>query len=176
MARTRARDTRTDEDADAVDRIIDQWAAERPELDVSPIGIIGRISRLAMRFDDAIADGLRGFGIQPDEYDVLASLRRSGEPFELCPRDLLATMMVSSGTMTHRLDKLEQRGLVRRRPDPDDRRSVLVSLTSAGRDVIDRAAEAHVANELSLVADLTPTQRATLADLLRRLGRSLDTR
>jgi DNA-binding MarR family transcriptional regulator len=161
---------------DAVDRIVEQWARERPELDVSPIGVIGRISRLAVRYDDAIRDGLRDFGLQPDEYDVLATLRRSGEPYELCPRDLLGTMMVSSGTMTHRLDKLEQRGLVRRRPDPDDRRSVLVSLSPEGRELIDRAAEAHVANELSLVADLTSEDRAALVDLLRRLGRALDAR
>jgi DNA-binding MarR family transcriptional regulator len=159
-----------------VDLIIEQWAVERPELDVSPIGVIGRISRLAVRFDDAIRDGLRDVGLQPDEYDVLATLRRSGEPFELCPRDLLATMMVSSGTMTHRLDKLEQRGLVRRRPDPDDRRSVLVALSPEGRELVDRAADLHVANELSLLAELSPSERAALADLLRRLGQSLDRR
>src|SRR4029079_10543255 len=110
----------------------------------------------------------RDVGLQPDEYDVLATLRRSGEPYELCPRDLLATMMVSSGTMTHRLDKLEQRGLVRRRPDPDDRRSVLVALSPAGRELVDRAADAHVANERSLLADLSPEDRTALADLLRR--------
>ena len=161
---------------DAVDLIIGQWARERPELDVSPIGIIGRISRLAGRLDDAIRDGLRDHGIQPDEYDVLATLRRSGDPYELCPRDLLASMMVSSATMTRRLDKLEQRGLVQRRPDPDDRRSVLVSLTPAGRELVDRAADAHVANELSIVGGLSPDERRTLTELLRRLGQCLDRR
>lgn len=161
---------------DAVDQILEQWARERPELDVSPIGIIGRISRLARHFESEIGRNLVPFGITADEYDVLATLRRSGEPYALKPRDLLQTMMVTSATVTHRIDKLERRGLVERSPDPDDRRGVVVRLTPKGRQLLDRASEAHVARELEMVSSLSHKERDQLVELLRRLtpGESSD--
>lgn len=154
---------------DSVDQIIEQWGRERPELDVSPIGIIGRISRLARHFESEIGRNLAPFGITADEYDVLATLRRSGKPYALKPRDLLETMMVTSATVTHRIDKLERRGLVERSPDPGDRRGVVVRLTSEGKRLLDRASEAHVVRELEMVSGLTRKERDQLVGLLRRL-------
>lgn len=155
---------------DAVDKIIEQWAQERPELDVSPIGIIGRISRLARHFESEISRNLAPLGITADEYDVLATLRRSGQPYALKPRDLLETMMVTSATVTHRIDKLEKRGLVERLADPDDRRGVVVRLTPSGKRLLDRASEAHVARELEMVGVLSDKEREQLTRLLRRLS------
>ncbi len=155
--------------SDQVDVILEQWARERPDLDASPMGIFGRISRLARAYDVAIAETLKTFDLLPDEFDVLATLRRHGPPHELCPRDLLTTMMISSGTTTHRLDKLEARGLIVRRPDPADRRSILAALSPAGKRLIDRALTAHVENEERLLARLAPADRKRLASQLRDL-------
>lgn len=156
--------------ADQVDTILDQWARERPDLDVSPMAVVGRISRLARFYDTQIAGALTAFGLSQDEFDVLATLRRNEPPHELCPRDLIRSMMVSSGTTTHRLDKLESRGLIARRPDPEDRRSVLARLTPAGKRLIDEVLDAHVANEERLLARLSPAERTRLAALLRVLS------
>lgn len=155
---------------DRVDEIVEQWAQERPELDVSPVAVIGRISRLAAFYDQAIGANLVEFDLRPDEYDVLATLRRTGSPYALNPRDLLDSMMVSSATMTHRLDKLEKRGLVKREPDPTDRRGVIAKLTPAGKRLIDRAAESHTRMEAGLLAGLTKKDTAELIRLLRILG------
>ena len=155
---------------DHVDTIIEQWARQRPDVDVSPVAVIGRVSRLARAYDQSIAQTLKPYGLLPDEYDVLASLRRQDPPHELCPRDLLTTMMISSGTATHRLDKLVARGLVERRPDERDRRMVMARLTPAGKALIDTAIVAHVANEHRLLANLSRDERELLAGLLRRLG------
>jgi DNA-binding MarR family transcriptional regulator len=156
--------------SDQVDVILGQWARERPDLDTSPMGIVGRISRLARSYDQAIAATLGAFGLRPDEFDLLATLRRHGPPHELCPRHLMASMMVSSGTTTHRLDKLEARGLVKRRPDPGDRRGVLARLTPEGKRLVDAAVEAHVAGEKRLLEPLGSADRERLASLLRRLA------
>jgi DNA-binding MarR family transcriptional regulator len=156
--------------ADAVDQIIEQWAQERPDWDVSPIGVIGRISRLARYFESEISHNLAPFGITADEYDVLATLRRSGKPYALNPRDLLKTMMVTSATVTHRIDKLEKRGLIQRKPDPTDRRGVLVQLTREGKRLLDRAGEAHIAREMEMIGSLTKKEREQLTALLRRLS------
>ena len=158
--------------ADAVDGILEQWGRERPDLDVSPMGVVGRISRLARRYDRAIAENFIRFDLGPDEFDLLATLRRSGPPYELNPSELLASMMVSSATTTHRLDKLEARRLIERKPDPKDRRAVLVALTAAGKQLVDRALAAHVAMEHELLGGLDSTGRATLAQLLRQLSES----
>ncbi|HUP71846.1 MAG TPA: MarR family transcriptional regulator [Acidimicrobiales bacterium] len=156
--------------ADAVDAILEQWRRERPDLDTTPMGVIGRISRLARHFDRAIAENFAPFELGPDEFDLLATLRRSGKPYELKPSELLASMMVSSATTTHRLDKLETRKLIERKPDPTDRRAVLVRLTPAGKKLVDRALAAHVALEHRLLAGLDERQRSALAQLLRRLN------
>lgn len=156
--------------SDAVDTILEQWAVERPELDRDAMGVLGRIARLAKAFDAEYAKVFASFGIRPDEFDVLATLRRHGAPFALCPRDLLSTMMVASGTLTNRIDKLERAGLVRRVPDPADRRSIDVQLTPKGRRLVDRAVEAHVARQAELLAPLQPHEVTELTGLLRRLA------
>lgn len=156
--------------SDAVDVILEQWSAERPDLDTSPMGVIGRVSRLARHFDQAIKTNLAPFGLRPDEFDVLATLRRSGRPYQLNPCDLGDSMMVTSATMTHRLDKLEGRDLIERLPDPKDRRGVIAKLTPAGKRLVDRAVAAHVEGEERLLNSLTREERHALADLLRRLG------
>jgi DNA-binding MarR family transcriptional regulator len=154
---------------DDVDRILEQWAAERPDLDASPMGIIGRIARLSRSQSRAIGETLGHHGLQRDEFDVLATLRRSGPPYQLTPTQLRGSMMITSATTTHRLDKLEQRGLVSRQPDPSDRRGLLVGLTAEGRSLVDRALDDHVENEHRLLAAMSPSDREQLASLLRRL-------
>jgi DNA-binding MarR family transcriptional regulator len=154
---------------DDVDRILDQWAAERPDLDASPMGIIGRIARLSRSQSRAISTTLAPHGLRRDEFDVLATLRRSGPPFQLTPTQLRGSMMITSATMTHRLDKLEQRGLISRQPDPRDRRGLLVGLTAEGRSLVDRALDDHVENEHRLLAAMSPGDREHLASLLRCL-------
>jgi len=147
---------------DAVARIIEQWERVRPELDVTALEVIGRISRLAalvqVRLDDVFAE----FGLQEWEFDVLATLRRQGPPYELTPGDLDRALIRSSGTTTHRLKKLEARGFVSRRQDSDDGRVQWVCLTEAGRSVQEAAHAAHAANELDILAGLAPADREAL--------------
>jgi DNA-binding MarR family transcriptional regulator len=152
---------------DGVDLIIEQWQRERPELDSSPIGVIGRISRLAREIEERLEPVYREHGLEPGWHDVLATLRRSGGT--LRPTDLTnASMLTSSGT-TKRLDKLEQAGLIARRPDPDDRRGTLISLTPEGRRLIDGLTPAHLDNERRILGGLTEAELGHLADLLRKL-------
>lgn len=157
------------DDRDGVDRILGQWAIERPDLDASPMGVIGRVTRVAQLQGRAIAATLARHDLQRDEFDVLATLRRHGAPFELTPTQLRGSMMVTSATTTHRLDKLEQRGLVERRADPSDRRGLLVALTTTGRALVDLALADHLATEHALLAELSVAEREQLAGLLRRL-------
>lgn len=154
---------------DGVDLILEQWATERPDLDASPMGVVGRTTRLAAAWERTIAATLATHDLQRDEFDVLATLRRHGSPHRLTPTQLRASMMVTSATTTHRLDKLEQRGLIQRLPDPADRRGVLVSLTEDGRALVDRAVVDHLATEAGLLDALSPTERRQLAGLLRKL-------
>nr|WP_250125320.1 MarR family transcriptional regulator [Chroococcidiopsis sp. CCMEE 29] len=155
--------------ADPVDAILVQWQRERPDLDVSPMGIIGRMGRLAKHLERAIQETFSDFGLNVGEFDVLATLRRSGQPYQLSPTQLFNTLMVSSGTMTHRIDRLEQAELVKRIPDPGDRRGMLIQLTNKGFNVIEKAVEAHVANEHHLLSVLEEAERKVLAQLLRKL-------
>jgi DNA-binding MarR family transcriptional regulator len=154
---------------DGVDRIIEQWQRERPELDHSPIGVVGRISRLARELEQRLEPVYREHGLEPGWHDVLATLRRSGPPYELRPSDLTGTLMLTSSGTTKRLDRLERAGLVERAPDPQDRRGVLIRLTATGREVIDATTVAHLANERRLLAALGDAERERLADLLRKL-------
>ncbi|MGC1218016.1 MAG: MarR family transcriptional regulator [Phormidesmis sp.] len=154
---------------DPVDKILAQWAKERPDLDVSPMGLVGRTTRLASHFRKAIGKTFAEFGLQLGEFDVLATLRRSGKPYRLSPTELFKSMMVSSGTMTNRIDRLEKAELVERIPDPSDRRGTLIHLTDKGFDLIDRAVTAHVANEHSLLKALDPSEKEALSKLLRKL-------
>jgi DNA-binding MarR family transcriptional regulator len=156
-------------DADAVDVILAQWQRERPELNVSPMGIIGRLGRLAKYLDRSIHETVSEFGLNGGEFDVLATLRRSGEPYQLSPTALFNALMVSSGTMTHRVDRLEQTKLVQRIPDLADRRGMLIQLTDQGYDLIEKAVEAHVTNGQRLLVDLAEKDREVLVQLLRKL-------
>jgi DNA-binding MarR family transcriptional regulator len=159
---------------DHIDRIVAQWRRERPDVDASPLALLGRLFRAAHLADLALATGLAGYGLQPGWFDLLAALRRAGPPYELSPTDLMGATMLSSGGMTKRLDRLVAAGLVERRPDPDDRRGTLVRLTRKGRSGIDRALEAHVANEKRLLRPLSAADRRSLDRLLRRLLHGLE--
>jgi DNA-binding MarR family transcriptional regulator len=154
---------------DGVDLIIEQWERERPELDHAPIGIVGRLSRLAREVEVRLEPVYRDHGLESGWHDILATLRRHGEPFRLRPTDLTnATMLTSSGT-TKRLDKLEQAGLIARSPDPADRRGTLITLTDAGRELIDGLTPAHLENERTIVAALSEDEQRRLVELLRKL-------
>ncbi len=152
---------------DAVDRILAQWRQERPDLNVDPMGLLGRLGRLRDHIARDIESVLQAHGLNSSSFDVLATLRRAGHPYQLSPSDLLAAMMVTSGTMTNRIDQLEKQGLVQRLPNPHDRRSLLIALTDKGFALIEQAVADHVANQHRLAATLTPDQQATLDDLLR---------
>jgi DNA-binding MarR family transcriptional regulator len=158
---------------DHVGWIMEQWGRERPDLDVSPQGVIGRLHRVAARLTEELVAVYAGFGLGEGEFDVLATLRRSGPPYELTPGDLAAQTMVSSGAVTKRVDRCVDQGWVTRRVRADDGRGRAVALTDAGRDLIDRAFEAHMANEHRLLSALPAADRATLARLLERWGREL---
>ena len=153
---------------DAVDQILAQWNRERPDLDVSAMGPLGRLARLRTHLSREIDAVLAGHGLNSSTFDVLATLRRSGAPYRLSPSDLMATMMVTSGTMTNRIDQLEKQGLVERLPNPDDRRGLIVALTPKGLALVDKAVAAHVANQDRLMAALTVEERQTFDALLRR--------
>ena len=159
---------------DHVSTVLAQWAAERPDLDVSPMGIIGRISRLSLTMSKELELVFAQFGLYRWSFDMLATLRRSGAPYRLSPGALLRSLMVTSGTMTNRIDRLEEKGLVRRVPDPEDRRGILVELTEQGRELIDTALPAHVANEQRILQTLSKEEQHTLATLLGKLLSSLE--
>jgi DNA-binding MarR family transcriptional regulator len=151
---------------DAVDRIAGQWNAVRPDVDISPVGIVGRVSRLSRLVDRRLAANFARFGIESWMYDVLATLRRSGEPYELTAGDLVRQSMVTTGAITNRIDRLEARGLVER-ARTDDRRKVIVRLTPKGRDLVDEVVGDHLATEQEILAGLSPRQQRELAHLLR---------
>ena len=159
---------------DGVDTIIEQWRAARPDLDPSPIGVIGRISRLARELEARLEPVYKQHGLEPGWHDLLATLRRSGPPFALRPSDLTGTLMLTSSGTTKRLDKLEEAGLIARGPDPNDRRAILITLTPEGKDLIDGVTAAHLANEASLLEGLSAAEQRELAALLRKLLLSLD--
>ena len=153
--------------------VVEQWRAERPELDTSPILVIGRIHRIAAALTPELVAVYGRHGLGEGEFDVLATLRRQGAPYTLSPGELGERTMVSSGAVTKRVDRLEARGLVERRAHPSDGRSRTVALTAAGRAVVDAAMDEHVLNEARLLAGLDPDERAALADLLGRLATTL---
>lgn len=152
---------------DHVDRITAQWNRERPDLNTGPMGLLGRFARLRNHLTRETEKVFAGHGINAAAFDVLATLRRSGAPYRLSPGDLLATTMVSSGTMTNRLDQLEKAGLIERMHNPEDRRGVIIALTDKGLALVDAAVESHVQNQHRLVAALSPDERDALDGLLR---------
>ncbi|MDX3314083.1 MarR family winged helix-turn-helix transcriptional regulator [Streptomyces sp. NPDC054884] len=161
---------------DPVDAIAEQWATVRPDLDTSAMEVFGRIGRIARAMGDRMEQVYAALGIARGEFDVLATLRRSGEPYTLSPRQLSATLMLTTGGMTGRLDKLERAGLLRRSPDPHDRRGLQVTLTERGLELADRAVGAGLAVQTdALAAALNAEQAGRLADLLRELLLSTET-
>jgi DNA-binding MarR family transcriptional regulator len=159
---------------DHIDMIEQAWKRERPELDVAALALLGRLFRVAALADERLGEGLAVRDLRPGWFDLLAALRRAGEPFELNPSQLMAATMLSSGGMTKRLDRLAEAGLIERRPDPSDRRGTLVRLTAQGRAAIDEALPFHLENEERLLTRLTAAERGRLDALLRRLLASLE--
>ena len=158
-----------DSGPDEVDRIVAAWRRERPDLDVSPLEVLSRVSRLARHLDRARRSAFEAHGLEPWEFDVLSALRRSGPPYRLTPGELLRQTMVTSGTMTNRVDRLAARGLVDRSASSTDRRAVLVGLTDEGRGLVDAALAGLVDHERTFLDQLSAPQRATLVTTLRRL-------
>ena len=155
--------------ADHVDRVLEQWATQRPDLDVSPMAVIGRLKRLSQLIGAELGRTFSAHGLDAASFDVLATLLRSGPPHRLTPADLMRAAMVTSGAITQRLDRLQARGLVTRTPSQFDGRVVHVALTDDGRALIDDALPDHVDTENRLLAALTRTQRDALAETLRSL-------
>jgi DNA-binding MarR family transcriptional regulator len=154
---------------DGVDTIIEQWQRERPDLDSSPIGVVGRISRLARELEARLEPVYKAHGLEPGWHDVLATLRRNGPPYQLRPTEFTGALMLTSSGTTKRLDRLEQAGLITRSPDPADRRATIITLTPKGLELIDDVTAAHLENERRLLAALSEAEQRRLADLLRKL-------
>jgi DNA-binding MarR family transcriptional regulator len=158
---------------DHVQHVLEQWEREAPDLDRSPMGVVGRISRLAQLLQAELERVFAAHGVNGGEFDVLASLRRAGRPYRLTPTELSKALMVTSGGMTKRLAALEGRGLIRREPHPDDGRSTAVTLTPAGKRLADEILPEHVENERRLLEELSAEERAELAGLLEALAVAL---
>ncbi|MFJ6137105.1 MarR family winged helix-turn-helix transcriptional regulator [Kitasatospora sp. NPDC092286] len=155
--------------ADHVDRVVKQWGAERPDLDVSPMEVIGRLKRLYRLVDAELKRNFADYDLDAASFDVLATLRRSGPPYRLTPTGLMRSAMVTSGAITQRLDRLEARGLVTRTPSGSDGRSRDVALTPEGHALVDRALPAHLAAERRVLAGLDAARTDALVDALRTL-------
>lgn len=159
---------------DEVDRIVEAWITQRPDLDFSPLEVLSRVDRLSRHLDRARREAFRRSDLEPWEWDVLSALRRTGEPYQLSPKQLLQQTLVSSGTMTNRIDRLVGRRLVRREGDPADGRSVLVTLTDEGKTRVDAAITRLVDAEAVLLGVLARADRERLAGLLRKLSLGFD--
>ncbi|SEK24178.1 MarR family winged helix-turn-helix transcriptional regulator [Streptacidiphilus jiangxiensis] len=159
---------------DEVDRLVAAWRRERPDLDVEPLEVLSRVGRLSRHLDIARRSAFAEHALEPWEFDVLTALRRAGAPYQLSPGQLLTQTLVTSGTMTNRIDRLAGKGLVQRLPDPDDRRGVLVRLTRAGQERADAALSGLLDHERAILAELSPAQRGDLAALLRQLVAPFD--
>jgi DNA-binding MarR family transcriptional regulator len=166
----------TARDQDEVARLIAAWQHERPDVDLAPLEVFSRVSRLAVHLSRERAEAFAAVELEEWGFDVLAALRRSGSPYRLSPGALVRETLVTSATMTHRIDRLEAAGLVERRPDPDDGRGVLVALTTAGRQRVDRALDLLVAAETELLRPLPARERAGVAASLRRLLAAVEDR
>ena len=159
---------------DEVDDLVAAWQAQRPDLDVEPLQVLSRVSRLARHLDRARRAAFAAHGLETWEFDVLSALRRQGRPYQLSPGALLRITLVTSGTMTNRIDRLEQAGLVARRPDPQDKRGVLVRLTAQGTERVDAALADLLTSERAFLHPIPADSRRALAGLLRDLLAPLD--
>jgi len=159
---------------DQVDRLVAAWRRERPDLDVEPLEVLSRVSRLARHLELARRAALEQLALPQWQFDVLTALRRAGPPYEMTPGELMAETLVTSGTMTHRVDQMAMAGLVSRQPDPNDGRVVRVRLTSRGRKAVDGALGNLLERERALLGRLTAAERARLAGLLRALLEGFD--
>jgi DNA-binding MarR family transcriptional regulator len=160
--------------ADQVDRLVAAWRRERPDLEVEPMEVLSRVSRLARHLELARKEAFGRLGLEQWQFDVLAALRRSGPPYEMTPGELLTETLVSSGAMTHRIDQMEAAALVARQPDPDDGRVVRVRLTDSGREAVDVALGSLLDRERQLLSQLNPADQARLSALLRELLEPFD--
>lgn len=152
---------------DRIDKITKQWQRERPDLDVSPMGLIGRLGNITLHLSREMEKVFSQFGLNTSSFDVLATLRRAGDPYTLSPGEMLSTLMVTSGTMTNRIDQLEKAGWVIRKANPEDGRGFLVSLTPEGLKLINQVIESHVENQKRLVSGLSQQEQETLNQLLK---------
>lgn len=159
---------------DEVDRIVDAWARERPDLDFSPLQVLSRVNRLARHVDRARRNAFAASDLELWEFDVLSALRRAGSPYQLSPKALLQQTLVSSGTMTNRIDRLVDRGLVERHTDPNDGRGVLVVMSALGRDRVDAAIRLLLEAESELLDRLSRADQERLSSLLRKLSLDFD--
>lgn len=160
--------------SDEVDRIVDDWSRERPDVDFAPMQVLSRVARLAKHLDRARRTAFEASDLEPWEFDVLAALRRAGAPYQLSPKALLQQTLVSSGTMTNRIDGLVERRLVERHTDPHDGRGVLVVMTDRGRRAVDDAISELLTNEARLLQALSPADQDRLSALLRKLSLDYD--
>lgn len=165
------RENNVAENSDEVDRIISAWKKERPDLDFAPLAVLSRITRISKHLDNARRNAFAS--LDTWGFDVLASLRRVGEPYQLSPGQLIQETMVTSGTMTNRLDRLEELGLISRAQDPNDGRGILVTLTKAGAKAVDSAMEDLLSRERELLKVLNKSEQSELANLLRALLQEL---
>ncbi|HWU58496.1 MAG TPA: MarR family transcriptional regulator [Microbacteriaceae bacterium] len=160
--------------SDEVDRIVDAWLRERPDLDFSPLQVLSRVGRLARHLDRARRGAFERSELESWEFDVLSALRRAGTPYQLSPKSLLQQTLVSSGTMTNRIDRLVERALVERKTDPHDGRGILVRMTPQGLSRVDAAITRLVDAEADLLSTLSATDQERLAGLLRKLSLDFD--
>ena len=174
MSQTRARDNGRMPAHDEVDRIVDAWSRERPDLDFSPLQVLSRVARLSRHLERARRTAFAASDLESWEFDVLSALRRAGSPYQLSPKALLQQTLVSSGTMTNRIDRLVERRLVERRADPGDGRGILVVMTADGQDRVDRAIRQLLVGESELLDGLSPADQERLAALLRKLSLDFD--
>ncbi|HXD62439.1 MAG TPA: MarR family transcriptional regulator [Lacisediminihabitans sp.] len=159
---------------DEVDRVVGAWERERPDLDFAPLQVLSRVGRLARHLDRARRAAFTASELDSWEFDVLSALRRAGKPYQLSPKALLQQTLVSSGTMTNRIDRLVERGLVERRTDPHDGRGILVVMTDKGRTRVDTAISLLLRAETELLEGLSASDQERLAGLLRRLSLDFD--
>lgn len=154
---------------DAIDRVVSQWAKEKPELDTEPMAIMGRLMRVAKHMENHVAELHKRYDLKMGEFDVLATLRRSGKPYRLTPSELISSMMLTSGAMTNRLDKLEKKGLIAREHSKEDRRSVTVELTAKGFELIDSLIEQHLQAQHELMGSLSSAEKGQVNQALKLL-------